>query len=94
MVVSVMGSSILSEVARTSILRKGLPAPLLLFSQLVTDPSIEHPPQRAGAQRLLCCGPSRSEASGHYPSIPEIDDASASQRPHRVRVAECPVTEV
>ena len=33
----------MSEAAETSILKLALPTPLLLFSQLVTDPSVERP---------------------------------------------------
>jgi hypothetical protein len=42
----------MSEVDDTSILRTGLPSSLQLPSQLVTDPSLRHLAQRAGAQRL------------------------------------------
>ncbi len=34
-----MGSSALSEVAKTSILKTGLPTPIQLLSQLVTGPA-------------------------------------------------------
>src|ERR1700745_252110 len=47
-----MGSSILSEVDDTSILRPGLPTPLCLSSQMATGLSPLAPAQRAGAQRL------------------------------------------
>ncbi len=46
----------MSEVAKTSILRMGLPAPLHQSSQLVTDPSAKRPHQRAVAQRLSARG--------------------------------------
>ena len=52
MLVSLMGSSILSEVDDTSILKTGLSTPLSLSSQLATGLSALAPAQRAGAQRL------------------------------------------
>src|SRR5882724_6342588 len=56
--VSLMESSILSEVDDTSILRTGLPSPLWPSSQLATGLSPLAPAQLAGAQRLCAMAPS------------------------------------
>ena len=53
MVVSVMGSSFVSEVAKTSILTTGLPTPISLFVQLVTALAGENPAQRLARSDLV-----------------------------------------